>query len=224
MLDHHIQRAIVTRLKSSEDLTFTEMKPLDIENKLFTYHLKIVIREGFVEKTQNGRYKLTSAGEKLWKRMSESTDKVATRAHSVLFLIIRSENKGWLLYKRKTHPLIGKEAFMHATPLAGRSIKESASAETVTRTNLLCSFEVAGSGFFQTYEADELSSYTNFTLLYCERPTGILSQNDEHAEYFWVKSPDFSAPNMLPNMKLLTDKYLAGQFPFFIDTSVYLGA
>jgi hypothetical protein len=113
MLDHHIQRSIVTRLKQVDWLSFSDLKPADIENKLFTYHLKIVIREGFVEKAQTG-YRLTSAGKRLWKRMSESPETISLRPYSVLFLIIKNPELGWLLYRRKTHPVIDRVAFMHA--------------------------------------------------------------------------------------------------------------
>ena len=220
MLDHHIQRAIVMKLKSAESLSFSDLKPDELDNKLFTYHLKIAIREGFVEKTDVGTYKLTSAGKKLWKRMSDSPEKISERAYSVLFLIIRDSTDRWLLYRRKTHPVLGKTAFMHATPHADMSIPESATYDTKAKTGLRCSFKVIGSGFFRTYDSEQLVNFTNFTLLLSTDPQGTLTQQDEFADYFWAEDPDFSSPDMLPNMQILYEYYSKGSYPFFIDKAL----
>lgn len=50
MLTHHIQHAIIQKLVTNDGLTFSDLKPDDIDNKLFTYHLKITIREGLQKK------------------------------------------------------------------------------------------------------------------------------------------------------------------------------
>jgi hypothetical protein len=223
MLDHHIQKAIVTTLKSEDSLTFSQLKPDDVDNKLFTYHLKIVIREGFVEKSDDGTYRLTSAGEKLWRRMSEKPDVIALRPFSVLFMIIRSPENGWLLYRRKTHPVKDKVAFMHAIPKGAISIAEHAKSEVLTKTGLNCKFSVAGTGFFHTFDGNELQGFTNFTLLACETPSGELSVSDDSADYFWDLNPDFTSQEMLPNMKPLYEAFTSGKFPFYLDEFVDLG-
>lgn len=222
MLSHHIQREIVSLLATSDSLSFSELKPGVLDNKLFTYHLKIVVHEGFVDKTAEGKYQLTPSGQKLWRRMHEKPSEIALRPYSVLFLIIRSATEGWLLYKRKTHPVKDRVAFMHATPVASKSITDSATQETKIKTGLICKFSVIGSGFFHTYNNGNLDGFNNFTLLLCEDVKGALTPNDESADYFWVKEPDFSAPDMLPNMKILARKYFENDFPFFIDESVDL--
>lgn len=224
MLDHHIQRNIVNSLKSSQNLSFTDLRPKELDNKLFTYHLKIVIREGFVNKTKEGRYKLTPSGEKLWKRMSETPQAIALRPMSLIFIVIRQSEKGWLLYKRKTHPALDRIAFMHTNPRGELPISESAKLDVLEKTGLECDFIVAGSGFFHTYSEQRLDGFINFTLLACESPRGSLTPNDENAEYFWDQDPDFKSPQMLPNMQPLSENYLAKQFPFFLDKSVSLAS
>lgn len=221
MLTHHIQHIIIKRLISENALSFTELKPDDLDNKLFTYHLKITIREGLVEKI-NDRYRLTSTGRKLWKRISETPSKISERAISVIYVIIRAPDKGWLLYTRKTHPLKDRTGFMHAMPCPELTISDAASAQVLQKTGLICNFNAVGCGFFRTYQADELESFTNFTLLECTNPNGILIPNDPYASYQWVLNPNFSDNNMLPNMPILADRYLKGIFPFFIDESLKL--
>ena len=216
MLTHHIQHAIIHKLVTNDGLTFSDLKPDDIDNKLFTYHLKITIREGFVEKVAD-HYQLTSSGKKLWKRIKESPEKLASRSLSILYLMVHSKRLGWLLYTRKTHPLKDKIAFMHAYPRADLSIVESAKYEAKQKTGLDCDFKILGSGFFRTFESGELLSFTNFSFLECKEPRGKLLVNDPHATYEWVQNPDFSSSEMLPNMQKLMEVYSEGRFPFFID-------
>lgn len=220
MLDHHIQRAIVTKLKSSDSLSFTELKDDDLDNKLFTYHLKATIREKFVEKTEDGRYQLTSAGEKLWRRMSETPEKISMRAFSVLYLVVHHAKFGWLLYKRKTHPLKDKVGFMHAIPESGLHVADRASNELASKTGLKGTFNVIGSGFFRTMVEGMTYGYNNFTILLCEDSTGTLSPTDDAADYFWSKQINATDQELLPNMPTLLGAIADGNYPFFIDEIV----
>lgn len=217
MLEHHIQRSIVYRLALTPSLTFSELKPDTLENKLFTYHLKKTVSAGLVEKNADGRYALTAEGRVLGVHVLENTEAIIDRAYSVLFLVIRRKSDGaWLLYKRGSHPLYGRVGFMHVTPNATESSLQTASEVCKQRTGLDATFRALGSGFFRVYEGEKLESFTNFTLLVCEDAEGELQGDDELAEYFWEVSPDFSAPDMLPNMPVLAELYHRNE-PFFVE-------
>lgn len=217
MLEHHIQRSIVYRLALTPSLTFSELKPDTLENKLFTYHLKKTVSAGLVEKNSDGRYALTAEGRVLGVHVLENTEAIIDRAYSVLFLVIRRKSDGaWLLYKRGSHPLYGRVGFMHVTPNATESSLQTASVVCKQRTGLDVAFRALGSGFFRVYEGEKLESFTNFTLLVCEDAQGELQGDDELAEYFWEASPDFTADDMLPNMPVLAELYAQGE-PFFVE-------
>lgn len=222
MLQHHIQREIVRTLTFSEGLRFSELKPEGVENKLFDYHLKITIRDGYVEKNQDGIYLLTNEGRRLGSRNFNSPSTVADSAYSVLFLVIkRTSDNAWLLYKRKTHPVIGKIGFMHALPSSELSVVESAQDQTKQKTGLNCEFTALGGGFIKTYHGEMLEGYINFTLLFCNNAEGELENKDQFAEYFWDSNPDFSSDKMIPNMAILSSLYEKGE-TFFVDETVKL--
>jgi len=222
VLQHHIQKSIVYKLAFSNGLRFSELKPDDLENKLFDYHLKIVIRDGYVEKTEDGLYKLTAEGRRIGKRASEKQLTIADRAESILLLIVRKQLEGdWLLYKRATHPLIGKVGFIHANPVVGQSVTEIAHDQCLERTGLDCTFKPLGSGYITTYDKETLESYINFTLLVADSAKGELQQNDENAEYFWQSEPDFSDPDMIPTTAYLADLYSKGDIFFTEKTLRY---
>lgn len=222
MLDHHLQRSIVYRLAFEPSLRFSELKPETAENKLFNYHLQKVIAAGLIAKRVDGSYALTPEGRRVGTRILNTQLLLANRAEAVLFLVVRRKSdSAWLLYKRLTHPLLGRVGFMHATPDYRYTSAEVARQTCLAKTGIAGRFEPLGSGFFHIYDQEQLESFTNFTLLVCEEAAGELSQNDPHAGYYWDTAPDFTSPHMLPNMQLLTSQYQVGK-PFFVEADLRL--
>lgn len=220
MLDHHLQRGIVYRLALSHELKFSELKPDVIDNKLFTYHLHKVVKAGFVAKNADGLYSLTPEGRRLGIRVFESQQAFIDQPESVLFLVVRRKSdNAWLLYKRKSHPLIDRVGFMHCTPNALEDTTKTAQKECQEKTGLHCTFSVMGGGYFRVYKNDDLESFTHFSLLVCEDATGELKVDDEYAEYFWQQDPAFAHESMLPNMSALAELYQAGEL-FFVEKTL----
>ena len=222
MLDHHLQRAIVYNLALAHSLRFSELKPDTVESKLFTYHLKKVVAAGYVAKDSDGLYSLTPEGRRLGIRVLYKQGAFEDQADSVLFLVVRRKQDGaWLLYKRSVHPLIGRVGFMHAPPRSDVSVVEAARTTCLEATGLDSDFTALGGGYFRVYNADNLESFTHFTLLVCDDAGGELTPNDKHAGYFWSRQPDFAGQQMLPNMTTLVELYQAAK-PFFIEKSFKL--
>lgn len=220
MLDHHIQRKIVYKLALSEQLRFSELKPDELENKLFTYHLKKVMAEGYATKNEDGLYELTPEGRRYGVHVLDNTSPLFDRADSVIFMAVRRKADGaWLLYKRKSHPLLGKIGFMHTTPNASEETVITAQKALLEKTGLTGTFTVLGSGFFRIFAGENLESFTNFSLLVCEDVSGELVVGDELADYFWLEKIDNSDVALLPNMPTLLELYEEGK-PFFIERTL----
>lgn len=223
MLDHHMQRSIVYQLGFTASARFSELKPDGIENKLFTYHLKKTIAAGFVEKSEDGLYRLTPAGRRLGYQAVRSEQYLLNKAYSVLFLIVRRLDDGaWLLFTRNIHPLQGFTTFVVGTPVAGQTAIETARQDLAEKTGLQGSFRPLGGGFYHAYEHGQLESYTNFTLLVCEDGAGELTTNDPNGNYEWVPEPDFTSKQFLPNINTLVELYKKGE-PFFHEEMLTLG-
>ena len=204
MLDHHIQKEIVYTLAFADRLRFGELKPSHLENKAFDYHLKKVIAAKYVAKNSDGTYSLTSEGKRVGKGALKKQSRLIDRAYSVLLLAIqRPEDGAWLLVKRKSQPLIGLTGFMNAQPIAEEETAQTAAKVCREQTGLSGKFIVHGHGYFRIFRAGDLESFIHFTLLKCTDIRGELHQNSELAEYYWDTDPDFSAPDMLPNMQTL---------------------
>lgn len=217
ILDHHIQKSIVYSLVVEEPLKFSQLKPAEIESKLFTYHLKKAITAGYIKKDESGLYSLTPEGRRLGSRVLKQEKAYINQPHSVLFLVIRRKSDGaWLLYERNVQPLKGLVGFMHCIPEPEVSILETASRICKEKTNLTCNFKSLGGGYFRTFKNKELESFTHFSLLICDDATGELMVEHERADYSWQLEPNFNDPKMLPNMPTLIEFYNKQQ-PFFIE-------
>jgi len=204
MLDHHIQKSIVYDLAFAESLRFSDLKPDDMENKAFTYHLKKVVRAGLVEKLGDGHYALTMKGRRVGKGALKKESRLLDRAYSILLLAVRrSEDDAWLLYKRQTQPLLGLTGFMQAQPIAETDARSTAQQTCLEQTGLTAEFSVQGHGYFRVYRNAELESFIHFTLLVGHDPQGQLLETAESAGYFWQQTPNFESPDMLPNIQIL---------------------
>jgi len=223
MLDHHLQRSIVYKLAFTPHARFSELKPETVDNKLFTYHLKKTIQEGLVTKSEDGVYTLTPEGRRVSTGALDKEQTLITeRPLSALFLVIRRKTDGaWLLYRRGTHPLIGKTGFMHCLPSFMSTVTEAAAEQCEAKTGLKGHFTALGGGYIHTFKGTELESYVHFTLLYCEDIQGELAPTDTKAEYFWVSQPNFEANDMIPTTVFLRDLYEAKQ-PFFIEKTFHI--
>src|ERR1700722_16797901 len=126
MLNHYIQKNIIYRLALTSPLRFKDLKPDELDNKLFNYHLKIVMSLGLVEKNKDGLYILTAKGKLLGVHVYSEAADIFKRARPVLILAVR-QSSNWLVYRRNNDPLRNYVGFMHCEPEAGVSVDERAS-------------------------------------------------------------------------------------------------
>jgi hypothetical protein len=222
MLDHHIQRTIVYKLALTSGLRFSELKPADIESKLFTYHLKKAVSAGYVTKQEDGLYILTPEGRRLGIHALDNGSVLVDQAYSVLFMVIRRKKDGaWLLYKRKSHPLIGRFGFMHGIPNAQEDSVRTAQKTCMDKSGITARFTLLGGGYFRVFEAGLLESFTHFTLLVCEDAEGEIVNHDKHGDYYWEQTIDLHSKALLPTMPSLLKAYTKNQ-PFFFEQTIHI--
>lgn len=217
MLDHFIQKNIIYGLAFADSLKFSELKPGDTDNKLFTYHLKKVVAAKLVTKNADGSYSLTPEGKRIGKGALKKDSRFLNRAYSILLLAVKRDDGAWLLFRRSTQPLMGLSGFMQTQPLSDQSVFDTAQQALKQKTGLDGEFKFVSSGFFRINKQQALESFIHFTLLTCTNAAGELVQNDELGEYSWEQQPDFNHDSMLPTMPSLVRALESGQ-PFLEET------
>lgn len=105
ILKHHIQRQIVHTLMFNEYARFTDLCPPRVDTNLFSYHLKLLLKQGYVAKTEQG-YTLSHKGMQYVDRISATKMRLRTQPKIITMLFVQSPDGRVLLQKRTKQPYI----------------------------------------------------------------------------------------------------------------------
>lgn len=102
---HHIQKYILGVLYRRKIARFSELRKKGVDTNLFTYHLKLLQKNNFIEKVDGG-YTLTKNGLFFVDRMSESNLNVRLQPKIITMLLLQTSDGKILLTKRDKQPFI----------------------------------------------------------------------------------------------------------------------
>lgn len=180
---HHIQKTVLDTLASAQSRRYSELKPPEIDGNTFGYHLKSLISDQYVHKTESGAYALTAKGKDFIVRRYEDP---ARAAHSIYLIVVKS-GPLYLFRERKVQPLIGYIGFIHGEPEPGVGIIQSAEQRLRTKTGLTARLEVRGSALISQYLGDELQSFSHAVILYGETKELDIITEDATGSNTWAK-------------------------------------
>lgn len=104
-IQHHIQRGIVSVLTKQEFARFRDLKPTNVDTNLFSYHLKLLQKAGFIAKTEQG-YTLAEKGLQYVDRANTAEMKLRSQPKIITMLLIQDGYGKVLLQKRAKQPYI----------------------------------------------------------------------------------------------------------------------
>lgn len=188
-----------------------------MESNAFNYHLKEIIKEGFVIKDKSGNYTLTRLGMRLGLNAHLSLAERLSLSHAVIFMTVFDRSKGWLVRRRTAHPMFGRIGFVHGDPLANETVLESATRCFEKATGLKSDFRPRGFGYAKFFADGELESYNNFSVFSSENYTGDLIEGNDIGENIWMSEKELLAePNVFSNMKPILEAMKHDDL-FFLD-------
>lgn len=135
VIEHYIERAILERLMHAAELRFSELKPDGMESNIFMYHLKQLMKAGYVEKT-DGTYRLAAAGLSYVDGLSTESHKPRQQPKLIAIIALHDGAGNWLLAERKTQPYIGSRMFPSGKQHRGETSTEHALRELAEKTGL----------------------------------------------------------------------------------------
>ena len=103
---HTVQKHILRHLTYHKRARFSEMRPTRIDSNLYNYHLKSLMRDGLVEKTDKG-YRLTVEGLKYVDQISVEKFEHRRQPKIITMLISFDSDGRVLLWPKKKQPFIG---------------------------------------------------------------------------------------------------------------------
>ncbi|MDR0955858.1 MAG: NUDIX hydrolase [Candidatus Nomurabacteria bacterium] len=104
-ITNYIQKHILSVLAVNKYARFRDMRPKNVDSNLYSYHLKLVIKSGLVEKTVNG-YRLTSRGLFYADRASGESFDIYSQPKIIIMCIIKNKAGEILLSQRLKQPFI----------------------------------------------------------------------------------------------------------------------
>jgi len=219
---HYIQRSILGRLMADEAVRYRDLKPFEVASNLFTYHLKVLVSEGYVVSSLKGTYQLTTKGQRFVGAQSISTLQPHLQPKLVILLACRDRLGRWLVMKRRTQPLSGKVGFPYGKLHLGEKIAEAATRELTEKTGLSGELVHRGDGYITILEKHTPISEIFFHLYYCLEPTGYLVGETRTGQVYWSEMEvDFQEDQYMPSMAELIavlDNTPSDQ-RFFIESS-----
>lgn len=108
-----IQNFILSKLISGQGLRYRDMKPREVENDLYNYHLQYLVKKGYAQK-MNDRYFLTDLGKHLivnikpLKQSGSVKDKFRVNVVCIIEKI-KDGKKFYVIHRRKRAPFYGDE-------------------------------------------------------------------------------------------------------------------
>jgi 8-oxo-dGTP pyrophosphatase MutT (NUDIX family) len=105
IIDHHIQRHIIGVLMFQKQARFRDLRPPKTDTNLFTYHLKVLLKNGLVSKTDSG-YTLSQKGMSYVDRVSTERFLVRSQPKVITMMVVQNSDGDVLLQRRTKQPNI----------------------------------------------------------------------------------------------------------------------
>lgn len=104
-VNHHIQKHILSVLMHQRYARFRDMRPPRVDSNLYSYHLKLMMKNGLVDKTEQG-YTLGLGGVLYVDRVSTASVSVRQQPKIITMLVVQNSEGDILLYKKSRQPFI----------------------------------------------------------------------------------------------------------------------
>ncbi|MFA6982243.1 MAG: NUDIX domain-containing protein [Patescibacteria group bacterium] len=190
---HTIQLKILRDLLFSDSARYSEIKPIDMENSQFVFHLEKLIESGLIEK-EDIAYRLTDAGKEYANKIDTDIVKISHQAKVTTILCAIKENptsKEYLIYKRLKNPFYGCMGFPTEKPKWGETMEEAAKrglAEEASLDGTPVLFAIRHYLVYSDQNGSLLEDKIMHAFMFVD-PTGDLKGNLE-GDYQWVKEKD----------------------------------
>jgi 8-oxo-dGTP pyrophosphatase MutT (NUDIX family) len=213
---HTIQKHIMAYLMDHETARFRDMRPPKTDTNLYSYHLKLLLKQGFVVKTDDG-YRLGMRGAVYVDRVSSATVKLRPQPKIITMLVIQNDEGQVLLFKKKRQPFIGLWTLPYGKVHNGDiSVRDAALREIDEKLNGLSvpNLKHIGDSYLHvTYEGSVALS----TLVHIFYGTTVDTLRD--GTHHWVEPLDIRDAESAPGIVEVVQFALISKTYFFEEVS-----
>lgn len=211
-ITHHIQRHIIGVLIHQKYARFRDLRPPQVDTNLYSYHLKVLQKEGWIDKTTEG-YTLSLEGLAYVDRVSLKKLNIRTQPKIITMLVIQNSDGDVLLLRRNKQPYIDTWTLPYGkTHIDDESIIASAQREWHEKLGqALPSLSHAGDCYIRTHRDATILSSTLAHVFYAT--TDDIELNDKLQ---WVRPHKLSHYTLAPAVdKIITRTFFRD--PYFFE-------
>lgn len=216
---HHIQKYILNVLAHKQFARFSEMRPPRVDSNAYSYHLRALQKEKYIEKTDAG-YCLAPEGLRYVDSLSYGDLKPRKQPKLVVILALHDGSGNWLLAERKIQPYIGKLMFPSGKQHRGENRDQHAVRELnekIGLQNVPLSFR--GTADVQISDATgELLTHVVANVYEGQIKPGYLPPEDDRFRYVWHDFVDTEGVSLAGNQDLYKALQKPGRFDLAIAT------
>jgi hypothetical protein len=199
---HHLQRGILSRLYTSSQAAYADLKPPELSGNSFNYHLRHVVKQGLIHQTDDGSYQLTPLGQLLVDNVSVPTMRLKLRPVMAVAIYLTSPTAGVLLYRSNREPARGFAGLPLGKLRLGDTMQNTLQRMVERRGldfNQLGGLRQLGLANIRYTSGGELVSHRFVSVWAWEYSGPSHTNSSEHGGSFWSHHP-LTEPNCLPEV------------------------
>lgn len=222
---HPIKIEILQKLTSNIKLRFSQFGIENVEMDLFNYHLKHLVKNGFIIKCKEG-YTISSIGKKfvaeIYPLGSDGKRQSVYKVNILTGALREIEGKReLLLQKRLRHPFYQNISILGGNMHKGEDILKGAERIFKERTSLNGKFIHIGICRKIMYSNKSLFSDLFYLICFTFNPTGRLIIKNKYGENIWLSVKDAinkeSKISFLKNIYSDLEHKTPNKIPFFFN-------
>jgi 8-oxo-dGTP pyrophosphatase MutT (NUDIX family) len=220
-----IQYHILIELTRHSLRRYSQLRPKDVEGNLFMYHLKGLLNDGLVEKTDS-QYQLTIKGLQFVGTLSLKTGRTRKQPKILNAIICRNKAGEYLMTRWRRQPNTELVSFPHGMMHYGEAVLDMAAHELSEKANLHADLEYRGDVYVRGHLAGVLDRHM---LVHLFEATNISPSGEEPhpevGESFWTKLELLRPEEFVPGfyeIATLVDESPKGVL--FADIDIEIGA
>ncbi len=196
---HEIRKQIFKKLSEAKTARYSELKGKTLDGNIFSYHLKSLIREGYVRRKDRG-YSLTPKGKNLVSGVS--FESFSERAQPKIVTTIVLEHKGkYLLYRKKREPFLNNISFPYGKIHIEERVAEAANRELFEKTGLTAKLRYRGHVYIMVHDETELVTHILSHVFSGTQLKGKLENEDaSNTGCFWSRLDAVPKSQLLPGV------------------------
>jgi 8-oxo-dGTP pyrophosphatase MutT (NUDIX family) len=189
---HPVQLHILERLRTAgTGLRYSDMRPDEIENDLYNYHLRYLVGQGLVEKSDGNRYRMSLSGKRYLMELNPVTELGESHRFKLASLCLALRNAGpglEALYQRRARqPHAGEVGIIGGGIKRGEPAVAAANRRLWEEAGLAGNFTLLGMVRKRYFDpAGEIFSDILFHVCVCTDSHGQLVAENEFGLQLWL--------------------------------------